>query len=193
MTMIHALVEGHLDGRLLKVLWSQIGRGEDPLRLRDAGGGVNFWALANRYNQASRHQDMIGLGDLEQAPCARALLATLKGGRSNGFKLRLAVRMLESWVIADRKAFASFMGVPLARIPASPDDEAHPKRLITALARLSTKRRVREALVPDHPGDLVGPEYTTSMAAFIESTWQVSRARHCSPSLDRACVRWCEV
>lgn len=191
--MIHALVEGHLDGRLLRILLRQLGLGERELVLRDAGGHSNFWKAAERYNEAGRHRTVVGLADLEQAHCASQQLATLKHGLANGFKLRLAVRMIESWMVADRTAFASFIGVPLSRIPVEPDLEPHPKRMVAALAKQSSRRTIREGIAPQHNGALVGPEFTTLMAHFVECKWDSSRARQHSPSLDRACLRWAEI
>lgn len=191
--MVNALVEGYLDGRLLRILWAQIGLGEQRLVVRDAGGGSSFWKLADRFNQAGRHRTMIGLADLEQVQCAATQLGKLKGGLSDGFKLRLAVRMLESWLMADRAAFASFMGVAIARIPSEPDEEPHPKRMVTSLARTSSKRSIREGLVPEHSSGLVGPEYTSMMSDFIDSHWDSTRARRRSPSLERACTRWSQI
>ena len=189
--MVFAVVEGHLDGRLLKVLWRQLGLDEHPLQVRDAGGS-GFWLLASKYNEAGRHQRVIGLADLEQAPCASALMQQLKPSRSPGFKLRLAVRMLESWLLADRDAVAAFLGVRAAAIPREPDREAHPKRALVDLARTSRKRSIREALVPNGSGALVGPEYTAVIGSFIDVRWDAARARTNSPSLDRACMRWTE-
>lgn len=191
--MIHALVEGHLDGRLLKILLQQLGLGNRLIVLRDAGGHNNFWRSAERYNEAGRHGLVIGLADLEQQPCASRQLATLKRGLSAGFKLRLAVRMIESWIVADRAAFASFIGVPVSRVPLEPDLEVHPKRLVATLAKESKKRVIREGLAPQHSSALVGPEFTPLMAEFVESSWDSTRARRNSPSLDRACIRWCNL
>ena len=187
--MLHAIVEGHLDGRLLKVLLAQLGHDILHVVVKDAGGS-GFWRAAQRFNEAGRHLTVLGLADLEQAPCPLALLARLKGGKATGFKLRLAVRMLESWIMADREAFADFLGVRAALISPDPDDEPHPKRKIVALARQSKKRLIREALVPGDSGAAVGPEYTPVMAGFVESGWNALRARVNSPSLERACNCW---
>ena len=189
--MVPAVVEGHLDGRLLKALWRQLGLDEQPLLIRDAGGS-GFWRLASKYNEAGRHLRVVGLADLEQAPCASALLQHLKPSRSAGFKLRLAVRMMESWLLADRDSVAAFLGVRIAAIPREPDRETHPKRTLVNLARTSRKRSIREALVPNGSGALVGPEYTPVVGAFIDGRWDAARARANSPSLERACVRWSE-
>lgn len=191
--MIHALVEGYLDGQLLKILLKQLGLGERILVLRDAGGHNNFWKAAERYNDAGRHGVVVGLADLEQARCPSQQLATLRNGLSEGFKLRLAVRMIESWIVADRASFASFIGVSVSRVPSEPDLEPHPKRMVAALAKQSSRRTIREGMAPQHSSALVGPEFTTLMTTFVESSWDSSRARRHSPSLDRACIRWAEM
>ncbi len=191
--MIHALVEGYVDGCLLTALFRQIGQGHRKLVVHDARGASNFWKSAERYNAAARHKVMVGLADLEQAACVPAQLSTLKGGVSPNFKLRLAERMLESWIMADRAAFAAFLGVAPARLPLEPDAEPHPKKLVASLARTSKKRSIREGLAPAHQGALVGPEYTPMMAGFIDAHWDSARARPFSPSLERACESWSKV
>lgn len=186
--MIPTLVEGHLEERLLAVLWRQLGNAHLPLTVRNAGGSP-FWEHARRYNEAGKNQVVIGLGDLEYAPCAVLAFQQLRGPLSQGFKLRLAVRMIESWVMADRDSFATHFGVRIARVPVNPDLVDHPKRTVVDLARQSRKKAVRDALVPSGLG-MVGAEYTPFMASFVESRWRLDQARVNSPSLDRACMSW---
>ena len=186
--MIPALVEGHLEERLLGVLWKQLGHASRRLTIRNAGGSP-FWINARRYNEAGKHQLVVGLADLEQAPCATDALKQLEKPLSTGFKLRLAVKMIESWVIADREAFASHLGLRIAHVPKQPDLLDHPKRTVVDLARQSRKKSVREALIPTGQG-LVGAEYTPFMAGFVESRWRSEEARKTSPSLERACLSW---
>jgi hypothetical protein len=189
--VIPALVEGHLEERLLAVLWHQLGKQDRQLTVRNAGGSP-IWNHAKRYNEAGKHQLVLGLGDLEQASCASAALGALGRPLSAHFKLRLAVRMIESWVMADRETFAAYLGVRVAQVPRQPDLLPHPKRAVVDLARQSRKRSVREAMVPAGAG-LVGAEYMPFMASYVESRWQVERARINSPSLERACMRWAAV
>lgn len=185
-----ALVEGYLESVFLPVVLGQIGRADIQLRIRDAGGGTKFWPLAKRYNEAAKHMPVLGLADLEQVECAPNLLATELPRKSGGFHLRLAVRMLESWLIADRARLASFLKVPSAAIPTEPDALAHPKRELVNIARKSTSRAIREAMVPEDSGGVVGPDYVATMSEFISMHWQVAAARATSPSLERACLRW---
>jgi hypothetical protein len=187
--MLPAVVEGHLDGCLLRVLWAQLGHDPQDLVIRDARGS-GFWDEVNRYNAAARHQWVIGLGDLEQSRCASEALHRIKGGLHPNFKLRLSVRMLESWLLADRAALADFLGVPVALIPANPDQEPHPKRCIGQISARSRKRRIRETMAPAGTGAAVGAEYTPVIKEFIAQAWSMQRAVARSPSLARACQRW---
>ncbi|KAB2869260.1 MAG: hypothetical protein IT503_20530 [Burkholderiaceae bacterium] len=186
--MIPALVEGYLEERLIGALWRQLGRHEEPLVVRNAGGSP-FWAHARRYNEAGRHRIVLGLADLEQEVCAPAAIDKLGKPLSAGFKLRLAVRMIESWIMADREAFAAQFGLRVADVPLQPDLLPHPKRTVVELARRSRKKLVRDAMIPAGVG-LVGAEYTAFMARFVESRWRLRHARTRSPSLERACLRW---
>lgn len=178
---------------LLPVLLKQIGRSDLQPNIRDAGGGAKFWIKAASYNQAGMRIPVLGLVDLETETCAPALLAKHLPQKASGFYLRVAVRMLESWLLADRRALADFLGVPLAAIPKDPDDELHAKRKLIELAKRSSKRTIREAMLPGDSGALVGPEYVTTMCQFITAYWQSERARKLSASLDRACTRWAAI
>lgn len=94
---IPTLVEGHLESVFLPVLFAQIGRSDLDLIIRNAGGEVKFWQKAKAYNDAGKHQLVIGLADLEQCDCASSLISNRLPNKSQGFHLRIAVRMLESW------------------------------------------------------------------------------------------------
>lgn len=189
--MIPALVEGHLEDRALRVIWRELGRTEE-LIVRNASGGHQFWIHARRYNEAGRRQVVLGLADLEQVECVPGALAVLGPVRSEGFKLRLAVRMLESWLMADRDAFARELGVPIRSVPGNPDLLTHPKKTVIDLARHSRRTAVKAGLVPTGSG-IVGSEYVPFMASFIGRSWSPARARVNSPSLERACLRWSQV
>ena len=53
------------------------------------------------------------------------------------FSLRLAVRAVEAWFLADVKAAAPALAVSERSLPAAPDEESDPKQTIVALARTS--------------------------------------------------------
>ena len=187
---IPAVVEGYMESVFLPVVLDQIGRADLEPIIRIAGGGSKFWLDAARYNEAGKHTTVMGLADLEREQCASALLASKFRHKSSGFHLRIAVRMLESWLLADRQAMARFLKVPISTLPMNPDGEAHAKRVLVDIARRSTSKNIRDALVPDDSGGVVGPDYAATMSKFIEQHWRVSVARKSSPSLEKACQRW---
>ena len=105
---------------------------------------------------------------------------------------RVAVRAVEAWLMADRQSFATFLGVGVKRIPREPDQVADPKHAVVELARESSKRVIREGLVPSEAGGRrIGPAYTDEMIQYVRRRWSPSRARAASSSLARAFER-CE-
>lgn len=187
----YALVEGQLEAFFLPAMLDQLGLPRSDLRINVAGGVTAFWANSARYNQAARHQVVLGLVDLEQESCAvTALKKRFPRGLSTSFGLRIAVRMLESWLLADREGIARFLGISPALVPSQPDEIIHPKRALVQLARRSRNRALRESLVPGSSGAVVGPEYVITMRHFIETDWSVERGRGVSCSLDSACHAW---
>ena len=92
--------------------------------------------------------------------------------------------------MADRKAIADFLGVPIEIIPARPEDDLRPKHRVLAIARRSRRRSIRDGMVPAHgESRSVGPEYTSMMAEYARDRWNPRRAAERAPSLRRALER----
>jgi hypothetical protein len=143
-----------------------------------------------RFNLAARHQPFIVLADLEQDECAPTLIQTwLPTGLHSQLVLRVAVRTIESWLLADQKAFADFLGVSIhhASFPRDPEALDHPKQVVVNLARRSRFRQLREDLVPaPNSTSHVGKNYVGRLTQFVLNEWQAERARAHAPSLERA-------
>jgi hypothetical protein len=169
------VAEGALDLAVARKLLAEGGVPSESARFLDMRGGAAFWSNAPRYEQAARHGlRVLGIRDLESAACPGALLpAHIPVQPAPGFVLRIAVRMLESWLLADAAAIAGYLRVSTARVPDKPDSVAHPKRTLIDLARNSASRAIREDLVP--PGATGG----------IAGHWSPQRARTRSESLHR--------
>src|SRR6266852_4425099 len=103
----------------------------------------------NAYNRAAQHRQWFALRDLNgDAACAPSLMAEILRERSRGMCLRIAVRAIESWLLADRQRMAHFLRVPIARISGDPDGVDNPKLEVVNLARRSRKRDIRVDMVP---------------------------------------------
>ena len=124
--------------------------------------------------------------------CPPRLIASwLNSPRNSRFLLRVAVMEVESWVMADRRAFAEFLSIPVHRVPRNTDEILNPKEFLISLVLRSKKRRLREELVATritrtpHPGD----KYNEHLSTFVKNQWDIDRAASRSPSLSRTIAR----
>jgi len=201
-TPVSYAVEGSVDAAAVRKLLRELRLIAGTEYIRNGKAGLDA-SLAG-YNSAARFSPWIVLRDLDKdAPCASRLRGNLLPHEAEYLFLRIAVRAVESWLMADGEAIATFLHVSPSRIPKAPDLEEHPKTTIVNLARHSRRRVIREGMVPRiGSGISVGPEYTGMLVEFAEQQWSPTRAAKFgrSPSLTRslACLQgvterrhWC--
>jgi hypothetical protein len=101
--------------------------------------------------------------------------------------LRVVVREVESWLLADREGLARFLGVAQTLIPKDPESLPDPKAAMISLARRSRRREVRDDMVP-RPGSgrPIGPAYPARLIEFAANVWTPETAADRSDSLKRA-------
>lgn len=185
---VSAAVEGLLDEAVLLRLATSAGfaigtvygrEGKEALRRKIEG-----------YNRAARFYPWVVLVDLNhQYDCPPALLADWLPDPAPLMSLRVAVRKIESWLLADRKAMAKFLGVSLALLPIQPDLEPDPKMKMVNLARRSRFPSIRRDLVPTQESRRqVGPAYTSRVIDFVFQLWDPRQAANVSPSLKRCLI-----
>jgi len=191
--VIQAAVEGPVDevvlGRVVResggVLGVVYGRnGKAHLRQRIYG-----------YNNAAAHYPWIVLVDLDNdAECAPPLREKWLPKPAQHMCFRIAVREVETWLLADREAIARFLGVGLLAIPDSPELLYDPKQMMVTLAGRSRRRNIREDMVPRRgSGRKVGPAYTSRLIEFAGNLWTPSTAALNSDSLRRCLARIAEI
>jgi hypothetical protein len=185
---ISLAVEGELDERVLRELLKQSGCSFAPGVCYGKRGKDNLWQNVPRFNMAAQYTPFVVLTDLDNHECAPSLIDQhLPQGKHANLILRIAVREVEAWLLADRKSMAKFLSVSLTRIPQAPDDELDPKETLVNIARKSRKRNIRQDFVPSaKSGRLVGRAYVTLLSDFVLNHWNVEQACHNSPSLARA-------
>jgi hypothetical protein len=139
------------------------------------------------YNKAAKHGFYFIITDLDRYDCAPALIDEWLPDEQNPQLLfRIAVHEIESWLLADRNNFASYLSVNRALIPLNPDDIPDPKQTIINLARKSRKRQIREGIPPIDKYASIGPGYNIEFRNFITNHWDISNASNHSQSLARA-------
>lgn len=176
--------EGRVDVIVATRLLATAGLGVE-LKIETGGSGRLDQKLAG-YQRSSDHLPWLILRDLDQAPCAPALLQRLGVRATAMFSVRIPVRAIEAWLLADDERLAAFLDVPRSAIPADPDILTAPKLAVVAAARRSRSKRRRDAMVPQSDRMAVGPGYAAALEQFATSEWRPDRARQRSASLERA-------
>lgn len=183
-------VEGLLDEAVLRVLLGHVGLEAGPVYGKR--GKAFLRDKIHGWNNGARFAPWVVLVDLDRDfDCAPPLAAEWLPTPASGMRLRVAVRAIEAWLLADRDSMRRFLGVNAAAIPLSPDGLADPKGSVVEIARRSRFRKIREGLVPRaESGRREGPEYTSRLIDFASSggpRWRPEVAARSSDSL-RRCI-----
>ncbi|MFB7471223.1 hypothetical protein [Kitasatospora sp. NPDC056184] len=188
MISITAVVEGMSDeGAVLSIL-----RECDfaPSMFQGKRGRAEVLKKLAAYNQAARLSPWFVLVDLDSDSCVVSSTKQWLPNPSEFMIFRVAVTELEAWLLADRQAIASFLGVAESTIPRNPDFLTDPKQDLINLARRSRKRDIREGLVPrPNSGTSIGPTYVSDIREFGRTMWRPRIAAEESPSLARCILR----
>jgi hypothetical protein len=143
------------------------------------------------WNRVARFVPFVVLTDLDRCPCPTALIEDwLSEPLHPNLLLRVAVRAVEAWLLADRSNFASYLRVSEKWVPLSPDGLKDPKAALVDAARRSRLREVRERIVPV-PGSTAkqGRDYNACLAEFVRAGWNIQKAAARSASLQRTVAR----
>ena len=193
--VITGAVEGDVDEAVLRRLVEHVGAAPGPVHGKN--GKAHLRQRLNGYNQAARMSPWVVLVDLNHdADCAPPLRASWLPDPAPHMCFRVAVRMVEAWLLADREQLARFLSVAVARVPLNPETVDDPKHTMVELASLSRRREIREDMVPRLGSDrTVGPAYTARLIQFVLGTtagWRPDVAAESSDSLNRClrCLRW---
>jgi hypothetical protein len=156
----------------------------------DCGGKTKLDAKLPGYNAAAAHGPWLVLRDLDHdETCAGRLVTRLVKEPGRFLCLRIAVRAVETWLMADAERLASFIHVPKTRIPHEPDKLDDPKVTLVNIARGSRKPDIVRDMVPrEGASRKIGPGYEGRISDFAQEHWRADVARASSPSLDR-CIR----
>lgn len=162
------------------------------LKLGKTGNGY-LRSKMSSWCQMAQHQVMFVLTDLDRANCLVEFRDQwLVAEAPRNLLLRIAVREVESWVLADHVAMRALMGAK-GVLPVAPDELADPKQSLLRLAK-GAPRQVRDDLLKAIGGNLAqGLGYNARLSAWVNSDWCPQRAAERSPSLARARLRLNEV
>ena len=151
-------------------------------------GGYGYLKRTVRgFNNAAKGVPFLMLVDLEAECPPTQIREWLSVPIHPNFSFRVAVKEVESWLIADRLGFASFLGISRNLMPNNVDGIDDPKQCLINLAKRSRNRKLREAIVPSPNSTAkVGPDYNGQLSSFVFNAWNTEEAMKNSDSLSRA-------
>lgn len=188
-TPVVAAVEGPLDEAVVRRLLAAAPLPVDAVYGRQ--GKDHLLHNLRGYNHAARYRPWVVLIDLDSdAECAPPALHQWLPAPAPHMHLRVVVRAVEAWLLADADRLAGFLRVGRTHVPPRPESVQNPKRLLVDLARRSRKRDVLEDIVP-RPGSgrAVGPGYSSRMRKFVQDAWRPDVAAERADSLRRCLHR----
>lgn len=187
-----AAVEGPTDEAVLRRVVEYSGATLGPVYGKT--GKTTLLRQLLSYNRAAQFSPWIVLVDLDQdAGCAPPAHTQWLPTPAAQMYFRIAVREVESWLLADRESLASFLAVALSRIPTNPETLDDPKTTLVNLARNSRRRDIRLDMVPRQAsGRSEGPAYTSRLIEYAQGPWRPDIAMQHADSLQRLCRRLSE-
>lgn len=184
-----AVVEGYTDTIVVQRLLKHVGISwVEPTSLDGKG---NITRNLHRYNRAAKFGAWLVVLDLDQdADCAPDYVRDLVPVPTEGLLLRIAVRSMEAWLLADHEEMARCLAVREAALPPNPELEPDPKlALVNIVNRYCNNRNVRDDILPVHGQHRrVGPGYVSRIVNFTRHHWRPEVAARRSDSLAR-CIR----
>jgi hypothetical protein len=189
MIYVTIATEDSLSEAMLEHLLQQSGRFEIASKLREGGFGY-LKRIAPGLNRAAAGHPYIILTDLDTWGCPVELQDDfLEAPRHHNLLFRVAVREVESWLLADQSLTQKLLGLRAGLSPRHPDTLADPKRHLVNLARQS-RRNVRDDLVPKRGSSATqGRNYNAVLIQYVQEVWSLKQAAKNSPSLARTIDR----
>lgn len=175
---------------VFRLVMAARGSAEGVRPLRREGYGYLRRSIG-KFCEAARRTPIILLTDLDAASCPPTLIRDWFGATIRPPRLifRVAVREVETWLLADREGLGAFLHVSPQKIEPNPESLPDPKHYLLSLAR-SAPRDLKNDLLPKKGAAASqGFGYNARLRDFVETGWSVERASSRSSSLYKANLR----
>lgn len=159
---------------------------EVSLLLRRQGNGYLRSNLRKWCDLATR-QPVVLLTDLDRYACPAELVRDWFGNAvpPNRLIFRVAVREVESWLLADHEAMRELIGQK-GKLPTDPDSLSDPKATLLSLAKNANKDVRLDLIRQEGAVASQGVGYNARLTDLVSRVWDPERAANRSASLRRA-------
>jgi hypothetical protein len=185
--VLSAAVEGIVDQAVVERLSDELGF--SVYSFHGLKGKSYLKERIKAFNSAARFNPWLVLVDLDSGECAPKLRSDWLTTPSRLMRFRVAVRAIETWLMADADTLSDFLHVRRAFLPANPDALENPKQSLVDLARRSNRAELRKDMVPrTGSGNNIGPAYSSRLIEYVSdhsNGWRPNQAARVSDSLRR--------
>jgi hypothetical protein len=162
--------------------------GVSPGLLLRKNGNSYLRSRLRSFCEMARHRPIMVLTDLDRTTCPAVLikvwLSRLR--KPEQLLLRVAVREVESWLLADAEGIGGLLGRDISsRLPGQIDIVDNPKKLLLHLAGRAPRHIRNDLCVPLGAVAGQGLGYNSRLCNFVRQTWDPTRAAERSRSLRR--------
>lgn len=139
------------------------------------------------FNHGAAVNPFVVLVDLDKTECPPSLIKKWITFEVNeGFIFRVAVREIESWIMADKVSFADYISVSADKMPHDVETIEDPKEFLLNLLKVSKKKALKDDMLPRKGStSKIGPLYNDLLVDFIRNHWELKRAMKNSTSLEK--------
>ena len=143
---IHLAVEDSLSEWVVRRALASRPSAYEIRTVHSRGGFGVLKRQISAYNLAARRTPFLVLTDLDQHPCPPELISNwLSHPKDPQLLLRVAVREVEAWLLADTDGLTAFLGLRKAISIPHPEMLPDPKLHLLRLAEARPRRDLREA------------------------------------------------
>ena len=186
---LNLIFEDELSGAVLKKIIQSTKRPfEIGINYRTGGFG-KIKSKIKGFNRSAKGMPYCVLVDLDENECPPSLIDDwLDGPKEEQLIFRVAVREVESWLLASIRSFSKYFGLSSdVVIPDDVDSIEKPKEFLIDLIRNTRNRQYLNDIVPPKGSTArVGPDYNGRLVEYLDSAWDIDEAKSHSKSLDSA-------
>lgn len=167
----------------------------DPSPILRKNGFGYLRSKMDSWCEMAQRKPILLITDLDTASCPVDLRAAWIGNRkpTENLVLRIAVREIEAWLMADHLAFRTLIGNRGTLSP-NPDLLPDPKQSLLRLVERQASREIREDMVANASAIASqGIGYNYRLSQFVATVWNPERAGMRSKSLQKARNRIAEL
>ncbi len=157
--------------------------------VRKDGAGYLHSKIDN-WKALARLRPVLLITDLDRVTCAPHMRRRWLGNSPTpgNLLMRIAVREIESWILADHEAMRMLVGAR-GKLPASPDELPDPKSHLLQIAKHAPRDIRTDMIKAKGAVASQGIGYNARLRHLVMSSWSADRAALRSQSLARTRIR----